>query len=267
MTAGGAVLAYLGHLFDFHSKTRTVHDLALAYLHSYEDLKSHTFGGDWKSVYDAVSSSALQDQGFCDRLSRSVHGFLTPGQVSDVASSVLRHVQTVWSDFQESASIAAANEGQGSRKKRKKEGSGPSVQGAPGHLAVTFAGSARIASLILTSLPLRTLPDDACEAVQRLIQDFNDKTITEIVKKSVRHISKEDRLDTWAWQIVTLPALRLRYHLLNTSPTKLSPEVDAKFISRLVSVIRMDETISELRVEIVSTRSASYRVFRYRWVL
>ena len=244
---------YLGHLFEYHTKTRTMNELALAILRSFGSPIRVATKNDSRHLYDLASSGPLQTQGLLARLSTVVNGFLTPGQVVDLAESVMAYIKISLTDFHESAAQLSASNGQGSRKKQKRgaQGEQPS-SGDPEFLAVAISGSAKVATAILTSLPLRILPDDTRGKLLETIQEFYNLVVVGSVKKTLRKLDSDDQLNTWGWQIVLSSLLRLRYYMLSAPQLGILLEVEAKFVPRLVAAVKLDDVLPELQIEIVS---------------
>lgn len=153
-----------------------------------------------KDAYCAAFASPLLIHAHLSNLSRSLHAFLTPGQIPELVETIVNRFSEAVERFDESVRRAAADEGEGARKKRRKSHqvlSASSSGGSDGvqYRALGLSMLARLASVLLRAVPLRSLPQDAREGVISDIQVFC-KGVTSMVKdgvKKARHAQEEDR--------------------------------------------------------------------------
>lgn len=241
-----SAIPYLGQLLSYHIKTRTVDTFTQAILTSFTKLPATT--PTPQNTYQNASSSAVLNHRFLDQLSKAVHGFLTPGQVPDLTQSILRQLQSSLEDFEERASRTSKND-EGPRKKRKRERQSLSASDTdPDHAAVVFALMTSVAAVALTALPFNTVLEEVQQSVRSEIQEFYSKSVRGKLKKALK-ACLNDTSNVWGWQLVAISALRLRYYLINSS---LVADNDTKTPSKLLSLLKLDDILPELRVEIVS---------------
>jgi hypothetical protein len=210
-----------------------------------------------RNAYITSFSSPLLDLAHLDRLAKCTHNFLTPGQIKDTVLRILQVLKETWNAFWEAQQSFSANVGSGSRKKRKIEvavtQAGTEV-GDPEALAVRFALTARLSSVVLPSLPLRSLPESARQEVQQLFADFQSSFIRcvltqvfEVVGKNTR----DRRDDLWASQVAAAALLQLEYILVGAQQLKLQATRDERESDRMLEIVGDGEMLPELGLEIV----------------
>ncbi|CAL1696498.1 unnamed protein product [Somion occarium] len=252
-----SAIPYLGQLLSYHIKTRTVDTFTQAILTSFTKLPATT--PTPQNTYQNASSSAVLNHRFLDQLSKAVHGFLTPGQVPDLTQSILRQLQSSLEDFEERASRTSKND-EGPRKKRKRERQSLSASDTdPDHAAVVFALMTSVAAVALTALPFNTVLEEVQQSVRSEIQEFYSKSVRGKLKKALK-ACLNDTSNVWGWQLVAISALRLRYYLINSS---LVADNDTKTPSKLLSLLKLDDILPELRVEIYRTLLHEANVGRF----
>ncbi|EED81249.1 predicted protein [Postia placenta Mad-698-R] len=207
---------------------------------------------DARKAFGLVNSSALFSFTFLDRLTKAIHGFLTPGQVQDVTKLVLQYLRDTFKEFKEQDKRFTADEGSGARKKSRRSGTTVSVDGHPNPelAAVTFASAARAVGLVVGSLPLHIIPEEACEEIRSLVGDVHSHVIPHALKGSYKAMEAADRRETWAWQIVAAAALRVHYELSTARVLKLELGSDSSATSQLRIFLQHDGTVPEFSVEI-----------------
>ncbi|KAF9821856.1 hypothetical protein IEO21_00286 [Rhodonia placenta] len=207
---------------------------------------------DARDTFGLVNSSALFSFTFLDRLAKAIHGFLTPGQVQDVTKLVLQNLRDTFKEFKEQDKRFTADEGSGARKKSRRSGTTVSVDGHPNPelAAVTFASAARAVGLVVESLPLHVIPEEAREEIRCLVGDVHSHVIPRALKGSYKAMEATDRRETWAWQIVAAAALRVHYELSTARVLKLELGFDSSAISQLRIFLQHDGTVPEFSVEI-----------------
>lgn len=247
------VLTYLDLLLSYHGKTRSV-NMIISLWHDAFSMQNLQAGpDDARDTFGLVNSSALFSFTFLDRLAKAIHGFLTPGQVQDVTKLVLQNLRDTFKEFKEQDKRFTADEGSGARKKSRRSGTTVSVDGHPNPelAAVTFASAARAVGLVVESLPLHVIPEEAREEIRCLVGDVHSHVIPRALKGSYKAMEATDRRETWAWQIVAAAALRVHYELSTARVLKLELGFDSSAISQLRIFLQHDGTVPEFSVEIV----------------
>ncbi|TFY69060.1 hypothetical protein EVJ58_g637 [Rhodofomes roseus] len=112
--------AYLRLLFEFRTKTRTVNTLVDSWLDAVSLRHWQTCEVQPREAYARVLGSPLFSFESIDRLGQAVHGFLTPSQIVDVTRIIVEKFTGAFQRFREQDKRVAADDGDGSRKKRKK---------------------------------------------------------------------------------------------------------------------------------------------------
>lgn len=234
-------LSYLGKVLSFHTKTRTVDAFTNACLTFLTNQSTVTQNP--RLIYETASSSAMFNHAFLDQLSKAIHGFLTPGQVPELAQTVIRYLQSRIEDFKESISRSSQND-DSSKKKRKRDKQTAPFD--PDQAAVVFALTSKIAAITLTSLPLQIVLDDVQASVKTELQEFYDGVIRRVLI-IVPKACLGDTNNTWSWQLVTSSVLRFGYYL---SDSQLVTD-DASPSPALSEMLKTSEILPELRIEIV----------------
>ncbi|KAI0082239.1 hypothetical protein K474DRAFT_1586046 [Panus rudis PR-1116 ss-1] len=239
--------AYLKRLLIFHSKTRTMDTFLLSALQSI----SFTAKAAQES-YLLTCSSPLLSNAFLDRLSRATLASLTPGQVSEVAREVLEKLSEALETFQEQATRSSTIDE--SRKRRRRERRSPTFGITdPDHAAVRFAFMAKVACVVLASLPLHLTSDETQSEIRRAIQSFYACSILQNLLNTLKSVSIDSHADNWCHEIVATFLLRLRYTLLVCPQYSLLTENNGNLLSKLKDLLETESVIHELRVEIQRT--------------
>jgi hypothetical protein len=212
---------------------------------------------DPRHTYTTSFSSSVFSLAHLERLSKSTLNFLTPGQTKDTMTSTIDTLKRTWDVFWEVQQRVIANSGKGPRKKRKITARLLSSQADdPDVLAASFALTARMSSIVLSSLPLQSLPVSTRLEVQRTLADTRSGFIrlalqqaTEMIKNNLAD-SKEDG---WACQVGAAALLKLDYTLTAARPLGLRAETDENMCTMMLDVARDEKALPELSLEIVRT--------------
>jgi hypothetical protein len=118
--------------------------------------------------------------------------------------------------------------------------------------AISFAFLCRLISVIWASIPENTVQDDIKTRTRDSVQDFHTAVILPALR-GFKNISKENKrkgLDAWSWEVAVTAVLKLQYSLTSS---KLGIEVfqEEKLKSRMAKVLESDESLPELKLEIV----------------
>ncbi|KAJ7275268.1 hypothetical protein B0H12DRAFT_249170 [Mycena haematopus] len=197
-----SMFGFLELLLDYHVKTRTMHthiETLFAALATDPKMRS----SDIHQNYRAAFSSTLLHPIHLNRLANCTRKFLTPSQTVQTVAFILEALQECWSQI--SASIDA-------------ESSGIS-------LALTFCFSARLASVVLTALPLQTLADSTFREVNDSINELRSAFLPRALAKVFKTIRK-NAAESWASQALGAAILRLQYALGTPYTDKLWAKVE-----------------------------------------
>jgi hypothetical protein len=252
-TAEPETLTFLGLLLDYHTKTRTMH----TYISTVLSAISSPFVSSYpRKTYIASFSGPLISLSHLERLSKSTINFLTPGQTKDTVAHVLDTLKHSWDLFWEAQQRIIADSGEGPRKKRKAT-AGRSSSGKAGDsdvLAIAFALTARVSSVVLSSLPLQSLPVATRLDVQRKLTDVQSSFLQLALRRTFETIgnkSTDSKEDNWACQIGSAALLRLEYTLIAARHLSLKASTDGKMCTMMLDVVGDDGALPELCLEIV----------------
>ena len=185
----------------------------------------------------------------------AIRTFITPGQTLDTARQVLVMLQEIWERFRDLERAAAADRGRGARKKRRTSQNAVNAGKEDADTgAVTFMLAARIATTVLTSLPLHTISEAEQARVKSTVEESLASFLREAIPARTDTITSggSDReCDVWATQVVAAAALRLRY-MLQLSGHSLDGLDDQNDFDKLVAVLQVDDCLPEYKIEIVS---------------
>jgi len=198
----------------------------------------------------------------------AVRTFITPGQTFEIARRVLDMLQEIWKRFRDVEKAAAADRGQGPRKKRRKSQSSANTGKEDADAdAVTFMLATRIVGTVLTSLPLHTIT----EAEQARVKSMVAESLAGFVREAIlvgADAAASGRSarghDVWATQVVAAAALRLRY-MLQSSGHALDGHDDQNDFDKLAAAIfQADDCLPEYSIEIVSLNALRSHL-AYSW--
>ncbi|KAH9835766.1 Urb2/Npa2 family-domain-containing protein [Rhodofomes roseus] len=242
--------AYLRLLFEFRTKTRTVNTLVDSWLDAVSLRHWQTCEVQPREAYARVLGSPLFSFESIDRLGQAVHGFLTPSQIVDVTRIIVEKFTGAFQRFREQDKRVAADDGDGSRKKRKKSTS-DNVRIDPEWCAVEFALVCRIVVVVLSSLAMRTALEDSRQEIHGMIGAACTSVIPRASKGAQKALEADNRRGTWAWQIVAAGAL-LVYHDRKSHGWP-SVQLDEEVVSQLRGLLDRDDVLPEFRLTIVRT--------------
>lgn len=235
-------------LFDFHAKTRTVNTLIDAWLDAVSFHHWKLTDLQPRDAYNEILGSPLFTFEAIDRLGHAIHVFLTPGQISEVAHITVERLQRVFQQFREQDKQVAAENGDGSRKKRRKS----VVEDAridPEYCAVEFALVARISVVVLGSLAIQTTLDDSRQELFSLVGTAYAAIVPHALKTVLKALTATSRRPSWAWQIVTTGALLVFHDQKRHGWPEAHLEGDAR--TQLRALLGDDDLLPELALTIV----------------
>ncbi|KAF8649798.1 hypothetical protein AX16_005564 [Volvariella volvacea WC 439] len=218
LTEKGQVTAeFLEVSLAYHSKTRTL-DVYLSNLLSAVDLSNfRAKDSDTSRVYAIASTGPLFQQAHTEGLSSSIRMFLTAGQVHDTAEVICSGIKSLWNN------LCDLHKGQ-SKKSRKSGTEGDSdIRHDIDTLAISLSLTSKLASMILPSLPLRSLTDASASHVSQLVYNTRVSVIEPALEKSLESVGKPDKVP-WSVQVVLAALLGLGY-AMDTAHFSLNPSV------------------------------------------
>ena len=257
---------FLSLALSFHTKTRTLPAHISRLINSCAtppQLSSPSI----RMVYDGLVASPVLALDHLNRLSMAVRAFITPGQTFEIARRVLEMLQEIWKRFRDLERAAAADRGQGPRKKRRTSQSSVNTgkKGADADAdAVAFVLATRIVGTVLTSLPLHTITDAEQARVKSMVAESLAGFVREVILAGTDAVTsgRSDRgRDVWATQVVAAAALRFRY-ILQSSGHAVDDQND--FDKLAAAIFQVDDCLPEYSIEIVSLNALGSHLV-YSW--
>ncbi|KAJ7492845.1 Urb2/Npa2 family-domain-containing protein [Mycena latifolia] len=195
-----SVFSFLELVLEYHVKTRTIdthiESLFAALAPHLQDMPT----SDIQHQYRCSSSSAFLHSIHLERLAKSTRKFLTSTQTRPTISFILETLEACWNR------LTITDDERDS-------------------LALTFSSSARLASVILTALPLQALPATTLSEVDVLITEIKSKFLPRALSKTLKTIRK-NVADSWGWQVIAAAILRLEYALDTPYADKLWSKIE-----------------------------------------
>ncbi|KAJ7655049.1 Urb2/Npa2 family-domain-containing protein [Mycena polygramma] len=211
-----SIFDFLELLLEYHVKTRTMHTHVETLFAAM--VAPQTLPAGVQSHYRCASSCALLHPIHLERLANCTRKFLTSTQTGQAVSFIFETLQALWNQ------ISATTDTESSDR-----------------LAATFCFSARLASIVLTSLPLQALPDTTLQEVNNSINEIRSAFLPRALSKALKIIRKNVS-NSWASQVVAAAILRLQY-ALDTPHTE-------KLWAKLGSESEDEQILPELSLEI-----------------
>ncbi|KAJ7786075.1 Urb2/Npa2 family-domain-containing protein [Mycena metata] len=194
-----SIFSFLEQLLDYHVKTRTMHTHIETLFAALAAHPRNTQSSEHR--YRCALSSALLHPRHMERLASCTHKFLTPGQTGQTVTLISKTLQGCWDQIYAMDSEADSP-------------------------ALTFCFSARLASVVLTALPLHALPETTFQEVNELMNEIRSVFLPRAVTKALKIIRK-NMADSWVSQIATAALLRLQYALDTPYTEKLWAKIEA----------------------------------------
>jgi hypothetical protein len=175
----------------------------------------------------------------------------------DTVIGALDAIKRSWDVFWEAQEKVIVDSGEGSRKKRKTtaaQGLSTGKAGNPDAFAIAFTISARISTMVFSSLPLQSLPESTRFDIQRTLAEAQTSFIQLVLQQAFEVIRKNltnPRLEVWGCQVGAAALLRLNYGLIAAQQLRLRAESDEKMGARMLDVAGDDGVLPELSLEIV----------------
>jgi hypothetical protein len=258
---------FLSLALSFHTKTRTLPAHISRLINSCAPPPQLT-SPSIRTFYDGLVASPAFALDHLNKLSMAVRTFVTPGQTFEITRRVLDMLQDIWKRFRDVERAAAADRGQGPRKKRRTSQSfvNTGKEDVDAH-AVTFTLATRIVGTVLTSLPLHTITEAEQARVKHTVAELLAGFVRETILAGTDAVisGRSDRgRDVWATQVVAAAALRLRY-MLQSSGHALDGHDNQDYLDKLATaILQIDDCLPEYTIEIVSLNAQGSH-FAYLW--
>ncbi|KAJ7139899.1 Urb2/Npa2 family-domain-containing protein [Mycena epipterygia] len=194
-----SIFGFLELVLDYHVKTRTIHTHIEALFAAVAPHRQEVHASDIQHEYRCSSSSALLHSLHLERLAKSTQKFLTSAQTGQTVEFILATLHACWNQIPDDED---------------------------GSLALSFSFSARLASVILTALPLQALPDTTLREVNDLIDEAKSNFLPRALTKTLKLVRK-NIADSWTSQVVAAAILRLQYALETSCAEKSWTKIEA----------------------------------------
>ncbi|KAM6497881.1 Urb2/Npa2 family domain containing protein [Amanita muscaria] len=229
-------VTFLDLLLDYYTKTRTIPDYISNLLNiplSPKHIAPVGYCDDPCEIYQSSSASVLLHPIHLDRLAKKVQSFVTSSQTLQLAKTIVEMLETAWADF----GTAARHQ-----MRSKVDPVSPQI------LSVRFSLLATFASVVLVSLPVRSLPNEERTALDALLNPLRREFVAQVIRK-LSKVIRDDR-PAWEWQICAAAALRLGY-FLDVSRNLALPhsDCDPKFTKRVMELAGNRDLLPELSLE------------------
>ncbi|TFK41397.1 Urb2/Npa2 family-domain-containing protein [Crucibulum laeve] len=224
--------AFLELLLEYHIKTRSMNAHVSDVLSALSSQNLTSIPGGARKAYQLCLSGPLLHNVHLTRLSKALQKFITASQCLPMVNSVIETIRSIWEQYHAAEKSKDADNGEGSRKKRRSE-IPIDAPTDPELLAV-------VPPLLLPSSI--SLPNTTREEVRKAFTEFRDEFLRETMKKSLKLIRKRDKSDVWAARVVASATLRFN--------TPLPANYDAKVSGKLLDSLEDDGLLPELSVEI-----------------
>ncbi|CAA7264694.1 unnamed protein product [Cyclocybe aegerita] len=234
----------LDSILQHHVKTRTILALIETLFSSFSAL-SAPFGSARESYQLYFSSPVMHDH-HLHRLSKALQFFTTEAQCLPMIQFVFDVCKTSWQRYGELPQKDVSNDSP--KKKRKSMNADNSSSGEA--LAVTYALVARMASVVLSSLPIKSLSSDTQEKVRTSLEDFRSTFIEHSISKPLKSLKKREDTDVWAPEVSLVANLRFLYALGISGDLSLSSHIDAEIQAKILSLVAQDGQLPELTLEL-----------------
>ncbi|KAI3621927.1 hypothetical protein WG66_015522 [Moniliophthora roreri] len=233
-------IPFLELILDYHVKTRTIHEYVRALLVS---TTSRELSSD---IHETAMQSIIFHPSHLDLLSKQVRAFLTWTHTLDTARYLTDFISDIWIKYYNSQ-CSERHE-----KKRRKLEENDDQALSPEILATHISLSGRITVIVLSSLPIRTIPQQSREELYSLLHKFSSSTLSTALSKtlkSIRKLSSEDNI--WCGEIVVVTILQLQYALkLQKGMEPVDNQQPPEKMLELLST-RNDQLLPELRLELL----------------
>lgn len=238
-------LEFLATLLDYHIKTRTMNNLIGSLLESIiSERPPCPIQG--RERYQVECSSPIMNITHLGRLSKALHNSLTANQCLPTVKHVFGTLKTLW-ELYYAMSHQQDDGTERAQKKRKTSAAAMTNDSDMTELAVTYCLVANLTSIVLSSLPVQSLPSDIFEGLQVCLVEFRSEISHHTISKALKVLKKQD---AWSTEVVLASALRLLYALDTLKNPSLPSNHTTKLSKKLVDLSDNDELLPELTLEL-----------------
>ncbi|KAF8641079.1 hypothetical protein AX17_000723 [Amanita inopinata Kibby_2008] len=249
--APAPLVSFLNLLLDYHAKTRTVHkhisNLLDVVLSPKRVTSTSVASCDAREIYESEFGSALLHFTYLDHLAKIVQSFVTSSQTLLLAKTIADNLQNTWEDLE-----SAAHQIRRLQKTDEVQEAG-NIDVDPDVLAVRFSLLATLASVVLSSLPVRSLPGEDWGSLGALIHPIRSDLVRKVIGKLNKKLRSHSCQEAWSWQICAAAVLRMGYALDSSRNLVLvlpSADNDNKVLKRLAELAGNRDILPELGLEL-----------------
>ncbi|KAF8350279.1 hypothetical protein F5887DRAFT_944597 [Amanita rubescens] len=236
-SATSSFLGFLDLILDFHTKTRTIHTLVSNLLDIACSPKhiASAGGDDPSQIYQSRSGCVLFRPAYLSRLAQKVQTFVTPTQTLPLAQTIAERLESAREDLEKAF-----------RQERDSDDVHPDV------LAVRLSLLTTIASVVLSSLPIRSLPTDERASLVTVVDPLRSSVVSKVISKLSKKLRGTESHEAWGWQICAAAVLRMGYVLDISRNLRLPQpsECDVKLLKKLTDLTENVNVLPEFSLEV-----------------
>ena len=242
-------LDFLATLLDYYIKTRTMNKFIESLFESIiSERPPCPIRG--RERYQIEMSSPIVNTTNLDRLSKALRSSLTASQCLPTIIHVVRTLKDLWELYYAMSRKSEGNDAELAQK-RKMSTTVTANDSDMKELAVTFCLVANLTSIILSSLPVQSLPLDILEKLRSLIVDFRTGFVHHTISQALKVLKNQGDMEAWSTEVILASTLRLLYALDMSKYPSLPPNHITKLFNRLADLSTNDELLPELTLELV----------------
>jgi hypothetical protein len=201
--------------------------------------------------YQIECSSPIMNPAHLDRLSKALRNSLTANQCLPTVKHVVGTLKNLWELYYATSRKHEGDGAETAHKKRKTSTTAAANNSSMEDLAVTYCLVANLTSIILSSLPVQSLPSDILEELRAFIVDFRTEFVHHTISKTSKVLKKQGDIDAWSTEVVLASTLRLLYALDTSKYPSLPLNHIKKLVKKLADLSSNDEILPELTLELV----------------
>ncbi|KAF8895057.1 Urb2/Npa2 family-domain-containing protein [Gymnopilus junonius] len=236
---------FLDILLNYHIKTRSMGTFVQNLFSAISDT-SIVHPGSLKA-YQLSFSSPVMHNVFLERLSNALQKFLTDSQSQVILGLLFTTTKKTWDSLYDGTRQVENEPPESPQKKRKVDKM--EVRNAE-ESAVTYSLISRLASVVISSLPIQSLSADTLNFVKDSVLDFRRQFLDQSVLKSIKAIRKHAGIALWPTEVTLAATLRLLYALNVSRTLPLPPHYDERATKNLINLVTNDHLLPELTLEL-----------------
>jgi hypothetical protein len=201
--------------------------------------------------YQIENSSPIMNTTNLDRLSKALRNSLTASQCLPTIKHVVKTLKDLWELYYAMSRKSEGDDAERAQKKRKMSITATANDSDMKELAVTYCLVANLTSIILSSLPVQSLPLDILEKLRSSIVDFRTGFVHHTISQALKVLRKQGDMEAWSTEVILASTLRLQYALDISKYPSLPPNHITKLFKRLADLSTNDELLPELTLGLV----------------